>query len=199
MSHPQAFLDAVTGRDFDALEASLAADVLGRLLLPRKVEEYHSRAELRARIEGWFGRAADFEVLAATLEPIAGRMRLTWRFRLVRDTAPEMIEQVAFVDAGEHGITRLDLVCSGFLAAERAETCAVEVFDAGTMGCADGLAQEFRRRMASVPVGSSLVTVVRDPAAKEEVPPLARLLGHTVTSVESAGDGSIKIVVERRR
>lgn len=199
MSSTHQFLDALTRRDFDALEASLAPDVLGRLLLPRRVEELHTRSELRARIEGWFGGATDFEVLVATEDAIAGRARLMWRFRLVRDAGDEVIEQVAFADSGDAGVVRLDLLCSGFLATERVDSCAVNVFDAGTMGCSDGLAQEFRRRITSVPVGASLVTIARDPAAKEDLPPLARLLGHAVRSVEPGDDGTIKIVVERMK
>ncbi len=43
---------------------------------------------------------------------------MQWRFRLSRDgRSSEVIEQVAFVDAGPEGIHRLDLLCSGFLPA----------------------------------------------------------------------------------
>ena len=58
------------------------------------------------------------------------------------------------------------------------------------MGCADGLAQEFRRRIANVPLGGSLEVVVSDPAAKEDLPSLARLLGQRVTSTEAHDDGA---------
>jgi len=194
------FVDALSRRDFDALEDALAPDVKVRLLLPSRVEEIDSAAAARKRIEGWFGAATQFEVLKAGDEPIGERRRMSWRFSLVRTGGPEVIEQVAFADAGERGVTRVDLVCSGFLPAEGgALACAVDVFDAGSMGCADGLADEFRRRIQGVPVGASLVSVVRDPAAREDLPPLARLLGHEVRSVEAGDDGTIKIVVERKR
>ena len=67
------------------------------------------------------------------------------------------------------------------------------------MGCADGLAQEFRRRMAEVPLGGSLEVVVSDPAAKEDLPSLARLLGQLVTSTEAHDDGRLTITVERQK
>jgi TusA-related sulfurtransferase len=73
----------------------------------------------------------------------------------------------------------------------------VQVFEAGALGCADGLAQEFRRRMASVPMGGSLDVVVSDPAAKEDLPSLARLLGQRVTSTEAHDDGRLTVTVER--
>ena len=72
-------------------------------------------------------------------------------------------------------------------------------FDAGTMGCSDGLAPEFRRRIAAIPVGNVLVVTARDPAAKEDLPPLARMLGHVVRSVDARGDGQLVITVERGR
>ena len=67
------------------------------------------------------------------------------------------------------------------------------------MGCADGLAQEFRRRLAGVSVGDSLAVVVSDPAAKEDLPSLARMLGQAVTSTEAHDDGRLTIKVEKRR
>jgi TusA-related sulfurtransferase len=75
----------------------------------------------------------------------------------------------------------------------------VQVFEAGAMGCADGLAQEFRRRMAEVPIGGSLEVVVSDPAAKEDLPSLARLLGQRITSTEAHDDGRLTITVERQK
>jgi len=67
------------------------------------------------------------------------------------------------------------------------------------MGCADGLAAEFRRRIGAIPVGDVLVVTARDPAAKEDLPPLARLMGHAVHSVGAPGDGRLVITVERGR
>ena len=72
-------------------------------------------------------------------------------------------------------------------------------FDAGTMGCADGLAREFRRRILAIPLGDILEVETTDPAAKEDLPPLARMMGHTVRSTESTGDGRLLIEVERGR
>jgi TusA-related sulfurtransferase len=71
------------------------------------------------------------------------------------------------------------------------------VFDAGNLGCASGLAQEFRRQIAGVAVGDSLAVVVADPSAKEDLPALARLLGHTVKSTQTLDDGRLTITVER--
>lgn len=62
------------------------------------------------------------------------------------------------------------------------------LFDAGDLGCGDGLAREFRERLRSLPPGDTLRTVVSDPVARVELPALARMLGHQVLSVDDASD-----------
>ena len=187
------FLERLAARDFEGLAATLAAGARARMLLPRGLEEHEGREAIAGRMRGWFAPASEFEVRATTDEPVGSRRRLSWRLGVVREAGvPEVVEQVAFVDLGPDGIERLDLVCSGFQAeAER-------FFDAGDMGCGDGLAGEFRRRIAGVPVGGSLRVVVSDPAAKEDLPSLARLLGHRVAATEQRDDGRHTITVERR-
>lgn len=68
--------------------------------------------------------------------------------------------------------------------------------DAGDLGCGDGLAAWFRTQLHDTPKGDTLRSVVRDPVAREEIPALARLMGHTVTSVE-AGERCFVITVEK--
>jgi hypothetical protein len=73
------------------------------------------------------------------------------------------------------------------------------VFDAGDLGCEDGLAAEFRRRIAAIVPGDRLVTVVRDAAAISDLPPLARLLGHRVYDMRRLGNGRVAVTVQRVR
>jgi TusA-related sulfurtransferase len=72
------------------------------------------------------------------------------------------------------------------------------VCDFGEMGCGE-LPMEFRRNMQSLEVGSSIEFVVRDPAAKEDLPPLARMMGHRVLAEDERDDGALSVVVERAR
>jgi TusA-related sulfurtransferase len=72
-------------------------------------------------------------------------------------------------------------------------------FDAGDLSCATGLAEEFRRQMQQIPIGDELVVTTSDPSAKEDLPPLARMMGHAVRSIETSRDGSLVIDVERGR
>jgi TusA-related sulfurtransferase len=196
----QRFLELLAARDFERLAGTLADDAHARLLLPHGLEEHAGRDAIVGRIKSWFGSASIFELTSSSGQEVGPRQRLTWRFGVVRDgRTRELVEQVAFLDIGPRGIDRIDLLCSGFQREPDAAAGPVDVFEAGAMGCADGLAPEFRRRIAEVPVGGSLKVVVSDPAAKEDLPSLARLLGQRVTSTEAHDDGRLTITVERQK
>ena len=194
------FVELLAARDFERLSATLASDAHARMLLPRGLEEHAGRDAIVRRIESWFGSASVFELTSSSEEEVGLRQRLSWRLSVVRDSRTrEVVEQVAFLDIGPQGIEQIDLLCSGFQTEPGVTAGPVEVFEAGEMGCADGLAQEFRRRIADVPIGGSLDVVVSDPAAKEDLPSLARLLGQRITSTEAHDDGRLTITVERQK
>ena len=116
---PDAFLAAITARDFGRLAESLSPKAQARLFLPRGPEVRSGREDIARRFEGWFAPASVFEVLASQREQVGPRNRLNWRFRLIRDGhTQEVIEQVAFVNVGHDGISEIDLLCSGFLREE---------------------------------------------------------------------------------
>jgi len=196
----QRFLKSLTARDFEGLAATLASDANARFLLPHGLEEYAGRDAIVGRIKSWFGSASVFDLTSSSEEMVGPRQRLTWRFRVGRNSnSRELVEQLAYLNLGPGGIERIDLLCSGFQMEAAVAEGAIQVFEAGAMGCADGLAQEFRRRLAKVPVGGSLEVVVSDPSAKEDLPSLARLLGQRVTSTEAHDDGRLTITVERQK
>jgi TusA-related sulfurtransferase len=193
------FLELLAARDFDRLAASLASDAHARFLLPHGLEEYDGRDAIVGRIRSWFESASVFDLAASTEDEIGMRQRISWRFNVVRDGSRQVIEQLVYLDLGPQGIERIDLLCSGFQAKPGGAAGPTQVFDAGDMGCADGLAQEFRRQIAKVSIGGSLEVVVSDPAAKEDLPSLARLLGQQITSTEAHDDGRLTITVERQK
>src|SRR5438128_2477083 len=193
------FLELLAARDFARLVASLANDAHARFLLPHGLEEYDGRDAIVARIRSWFGSASVFDLAASTEDEVGMRHRISWRFNVVRDGSRQVIEQLVYLDLGPQCIQRIDLLCSGFLTEHGVAAGPTPVFDAGDMGCADGLAQEFRRQIAKVSIGESLEVVVSDPAAKEDLPSLGRLLGRRTTSTQAHDDGRLTITVERRK
>lgn len=73
----------------------------------------------------------------------------------------------------------------------------VHDYDAGDLGCGTGLPREFAQRLRSIAVGDLLRAIVADESAREDLPALARMLGHRVQSIEEAADGRLVITVER--
>jgi TusA-related sulfurtransferase len=193
------FLELLAARDFDRLAASMANDAHARFLLPHGLEEYDGKDAIVARIRSWFGSATVFDLTSSTEDEVGMRHRISWRFSVVRDGSRQVIEQLVYLDLGHQGVERIDLLCSGFQAEPSVDAGPTQIFDAGDMGCADGLAQEFRRQIAKVSIGGSLEVVVSDPAAKEDLPSLARLLGQRITSTEVHDDGRLTITVERQK
>lgn len=196
MKTPEEFVKLLAARDFDRLAGTLSEDAQGRLLLPYGLEEPDGRDAIVGHFKRWFGSASRFELASSSEEVVGPRHRITWRFKVEREGRREEIEQLVYVEVGPQGIRKIDLLCSGF---QQEAASTVKQFDAGAMGCADGLAQEFRQQIAEVPVGALLEVVVRDPAAKEDLPSLARLLGQQVRSIDSTADGRQIITVERTK
>jgi len=195
-----AFLDAVTTRGFTAARTLLADDVRFRMLVPSGLITESDAEATIGRFMGWFGEAGSFEVEASSAGEVEGRAAITYRFRLRDAHGWQMIEQHLMLDVDADGrVEAIDLLCSGFRSIAVCDPSRVHRFDAGDLGCADGLAGEFRRRMQRIPVGHVLVVSTQDPAAKEDLPPLARMMGHVVRSIEAPGDGRLLVSVERGR
>jgi TusA-related sulfurtransferase len=196
-------VEAIAARDLGRIVGTLAPDVRFRYLIPPGPGEVVGADNAAAKYFDWFGDAAALEVLDVLVKPVSDRTSARYRFLLHRDGGWEVVEQQTFLDVDAEGqITSIDLLCSGFRPGKGPkEVSSLETheFDAGTMGCTDGLAPEFRRRIGAIPVGDVLVVTARDPAAKEDLPPLARMMGHTVRSIEAPGDGRLLITVERGR
>jgi TusA-related sulfurtransferase len=193
---------AVAARDRDGIVGALASDARFRYLVPSGPGEVVGAAAVAATFLGWFGDADALQVQSVRVEPLADRMLARYRFVLHEQAGWEVIEQQMCLDLDEElRIAAIDLLCSGFLPNPESETGpnGIHRFDAGDLGCADGLAAEFRRQIGAIPVGDVLEVTARDPAAKEDLPPLARMMGHAVHSIETPGDGRLLITVERRR
>ncbi|MGZ5214109.1 MAG: sulfurtransferase TusA family protein [Actinomycetota bacterium] len=197
-----AFVNALAGRDFEGLRAAMIEDVRFRLLVPKGPQAEAGAAETVGRFVGWYAGADVLELESSSVETVAGRLVLSYRLRLHDEDGWQVIEQHLMGDVAPDGrLEKIDLLCSGFLPVigPEDESSRTHPFDAGDLGCADGLATEFRRRIGAIPVGDVLVVTARDPAAKEDLPPLARMMGHEVRSIGTPGDGRLQITVERRR
>ncbi|HYK93772.1 MAG TPA: sulfurtransferase TusA family protein [Thermoplasmata archaeon] len=194
------FVAALAARDFSGLEACLDPKVRFRALVPVGLREREGAKETTTLIQSWFEGVERFEVLGSGVVPIAHRAHVWYRLReFYPDGERAIIEQNAYCELKRGRISTIDLVCSGHVAEPPAPSSRVHRFDAGELGCGSGLPQEFRRQIEAVPVGSILEVRTRDPSAKEDLPALARLLGHRVLSIQENPEGVTVVGVERAR
>ena len=195
-----AFLDAVAAREFTAAQSVLAHDVRFRMLLPGGFMTAEGADATIGWFRRWFAKADPFEMETSGAAEIEGRATVTYRLRLHNANGWRSIEQHLMLDVSADGrVGAIDLLCSGFRAIAADGPDRVHRYDAGDLGCADGLAGEFRRQIQHIPIGHVLVVSTRDPAAKEDLPSLARLMGHVVRSIKAPGDGRLLVSVERGR
>ena len=194
---------AIAARDYTGLFGCLTRETRFRYLIPSGPGQVAGAADVAAKYFEWFGDADAIEVRDVLVQGIADRTSARYRFLVHEGDSWEVVEQQVYLDVDAAGlIVTIDLLCSGFRPAGDAEAASparAHSFDAGTMGCSDGLAAEFRRRIGAIPVGDVLVVTARDPAAKEDLPSLARLMGHTVQSIDTWGDGRLTFTVEKGR
>ena len=114
------FLEALAARDYERMATTLASRIRFRALLPPGLMQWQGPPQVAEAFRSWFGYAADFELIDATVGEIGGRLHLSWRIRIRLRPAPfgigegwHVIEQHGYADA-THAIETLDLLCSGF-------------------------------------------------------------------------------------
>ena len=113
------FLESLAAQDFARLADTLSPDARLRALLPAAVKEWTGAAQIAAAFARWFGETDDFELVAADVGEVGGRLHLLWRLRLRAQrlgTGWFTVEQTAYADSRSDGrIARLDLLCSGYV------------------------------------------------------------------------------------
>jgi TusA-related sulfurtransferase len=196
----QAWVRALARHDFDALGAVFDPAVQFRALTPGELVNVGNAAEAVACFQRWFGDKTDIEVVDEQAVMLVDRTCVRYVVRVRKNGQPYLIEQSLCGDLEDGKFTTLDLLCSGFRPEEVvAVDEATHIFDAGDLGCGSGLPREFRTRLTQIPVGHLLEVVTSDASAKEDLPSMARLMGHQVRSVKSGPDGKIRIRVERTK
>ena len=193
----EAFVDALARRDFDAVEVLLDPAVRFRALTPGETVTTTTAREAAACFRRWFGDKTDMEILDRQVETVVDRLRVGYRARVKVKGVSHLIAQSLCGDIEGGRFAVLDLLCAGFRPEEVPSHGITHLFDAGDLGCASGLPAEFRTRIGLIPIGHVLEVVTGDAAAKEDLPSMARLLGHRVQAVEPGADGKVTIRVER--
>lgn len=194
------FISALLNRDGPRLKECFHPEARLRALVPSGPQEVQGSAAIAGRFLDWFRQADGLRTIDQTTDMVADRLHVRYRFRETHaDDVREVIEQDAFCEVSDGKIVAMDLVCSGHRPERRGPEVGIRQYDAGELGCGSGLPQAFRQEIGTVPVGAVLEVRTRDPSAREDLPALARLLGHRVLRVVSTPEGTTVLAVQRGR
>lgn len=111
------FARSLLAKDWESVARVLGADVDFRGLTPGRQWDAHTRDEV---IDGvfkqWFEASDDiYEVLAVASDRVVDRGRVVYRARIRNPDGDFVCEQTAYFDTEGDRITRLRMLCSGFL------------------------------------------------------------------------------------
>ena len=110
----QQFMAALSARNFNQLQDSFQKGVQFRALVPTGIRGGIGAEEAVAWLEHWFGEADEFQVLASTMEQIADRLHIAYRFRVFKNGEWQIVEQQAYCTVSDSQIDVMHLISSGF-------------------------------------------------------------------------------------
>jgi hypothetical protein len=111
------FVTAIVDHDWDGVAACFAPDAEFRAVVPNlehPFREHTGGKAAAAQIQRWFGDADVTQLVESQVEPIADRIRITYRVHEHEPDGWYDVKQVAFVTSGDRGFEKMNLACSGF-------------------------------------------------------------------------------------
>jgi len=111
------FVDALLAKDWRRVESLVAPQVDFRALTPgRPWEAAASKNLVEEVFQQWFEPTDEiYEVLDISTDRIVDRQRVVYRFRVRNQDGDYVCEQTAYFDEVDNRITKLRILCSGFL------------------------------------------------------------------------------------
>src|SRR5436189_6044730 len=98
---------ALAAQDWARLEACFAPDVPLFAAVPSARDPLRGRTgatTVASQLAAWFGDADPLELVESHVEPVAGKVRVSYRFRSFEEGAWHLVEQQAFCEVGAAGI-----------------------------------------------------------------------------------------------
>jgi hypothetical protein len=108
------FLEALAGRDYDALAACFAAGGTLRAIVPPGLREADGPEAIVERFRIWTEDLEEYEVAEREVGPFVDLLRLRWVVQSVDpDDGPDAYEQTAYAEVENGLITSMRIACSG--------------------------------------------------------------------------------------
>jgi hypothetical protein len=113
-------VSALAAQDWRRMEGCFASEAAFFAVIPSQtpLRERNGAHDVASQLAAWFGDGDPLELLACTVEPVARKVHVSYRFRSFEHGACHLVEQQALCEVGTGGIERMHLVCSGRLRVE---------------------------------------------------------------------------------
>jgi ketosteroid isomerase-like protein len=112
----RSFLTALADRDWERLRECFAPDVRFRALIPSALADPAGREDVVGRFKAWFDDGTDFEMVSSEIRKIVDRLHVSYRIHTREEGIWYWVEQQAYCEVRDGGITLMNLLCSGFRA-----------------------------------------------------------------------------------
>lgn len=110
----QAYLDALSERDFERIEKLLHPNIRFRALLPPAVREEKTAGEAISWLRRWFRAAETFILTQYSIDQVIDRLHIAYRAHVRREDGWQVIEQQLYCTVEDETIIDMSLLCSGF-------------------------------------------------------------------------------------
>lgn len=111
------FADAFLHKNWPEIATVLNPDVVFQGLTPGKAWDATSAGDLVDRVFSQWREPADdvYEVLDMSTDVVGDRNKVVYRFKIRKPSGDYICEETAYFDAEAGRITRLKILCSGYL------------------------------------------------------------------------------------
>jgi len=109
-------IDGIVAHDWAGIESCFEPNARLRAVVPQE-NPFRDRVggqEAADQIRRWFGDADVTELVSSSVKPVGDRVHVAYRIHEHEPGGWYLVEQQAYITAGDRGIAYLNLVCSGF-------------------------------------------------------------------------------------
>lgn len=108
------WIRALLEKDFQRLGEICSPDVHSRLMTPKQVYALDNSSDLRKQVENWFHECTSIQLEQSRIEMVGRKLAISYRFHLVKDEMPHIVEQQLYCSLNDGLIGNVNLLCSGF-------------------------------------------------------------------------------------
>ena len=193
----QAFLQALTVRDFDRIEKLLHPQCRFRGLVPGAVCEGTTAEEAISWLRRWFGDKEVFDLTQCTIDQVVDRLHLAYRAQVYSQEGWKEVAQHLYCIIEHEVITEMALLCSGFRPLpgqpvaqqssgslerfeEESRREANLFYDAEDKGCTEGPLEQIAQLARRLSGGQTLEIRATNPSVAHDLPAWCRLASYAL-------------------